>query len=47
MDNLRFIIDTGVGKSVEDWLREQGYDVKSVTDIDPRMPDKEILKIAA
>lgn len=43
---LKLLVDVGVGKKVEKWLLNQGYDIKSVRDIDPRMPDKEILKIA-
>jgi predicted nuclease of predicted toxin-antitoxin system len=35
-----------VGKKVENWLMENGYDIKSVRNIDPRMADDEILKIA-
>ena len=45
-ENLKFLIDVGVGKKVERWLSNQGYDTTSVRDIDPRLPDKEILKIA-
>ncbi|OGL45338.1 MAG: hypothetical protein A2149_00725 [Candidatus Schekmanbacteria bacterium RBG_16_38_11] len=44
--NLRFLVDVGVSKKVEKWLQNHGYDIKSVRDIDPRMLDKEILKIA-
>lgn len=36
----------GVGKKVENWLIENGYDVKSVRNIDPSMTDDEILKMA-
>ena len=43
---LKFLIDLGVGKKVERWLSNQGYDATSVRDIDLRLPDKEILKIA-
>jgi len=44
---LKFLVDVGVSKKVEQWLRNHGYDIKSVRDINPRMSDKEILKIAA
>lgn len=44
---IKFLIDAGVGIKVESWLIKQGYDTRSIRDIDPRMPDKEILKIAA
>jgi predicted nuclease of predicted toxin-antitoxin system len=40
------MIDVGVGKKVELWLREQGYDVKTVRSFDPKAEDVEILKIA-
>jgi len=43
---LKFLVDVGVGRKVEKWLIENGYDVKSVLDIDPKMPDDNILKIA-
>jgi len=44
--NLKFIVDVGVGRKVESWLKENGYDVKSILDIDPQMPDSVILEIA-
>ena len=43
---LKFLVDVGVGIKVESWLIEQGYDTKSIRNIDPRMPDQKILKIA-
>lgn len=44
--NVKFLVDVGVGKKVERWLANQGYDVTSVRDINPYLPDKEILKMA-
>ncbi len=44
---LKFIVDVGVSNEVEKWLAEQGFDVVNVRDIDPRLPDHEIVKIAA
>lgn len=44
--NLKFLVDVGVSKKVERWLLNNGYNIKSVRDINPRMLDKEILKIA-
>lgn len=35
-----------MGKKVENWFIENGYDIKSVRNIDPKMTDEEILKIA-
>lgn len=43
---LKFMIDVGVGKKVEQWLEEQGYDVKTVRSFDPKAEDAEILRIA-
>jgi len=43
---LRFLVDVGVGKGIERYLREEGYDAKAVRDIDPRMEDEEIIRIA-
>jgi predicted nuclease of predicted toxin-antitoxin system len=44
---LRLLVDVGVGKAVEEWLRTAGYDVKAVRDVDPRMDDDAILAWAA
>ncbi|MFH1098263.1 MAG: DUF5615 family PIN-like protein [Candidatus Desantisbacteria bacterium] len=43
---LRFLVDIGVSKKVEEWLLENGYNMKAVRDMNPRMEDNEILKIA-
>jgi predicted nuclease of predicted toxin-antitoxin system len=45
--DLKFLIDVGVGKQVESCLSKMGFDMKAVRDIDPRLPDEEILKIAS
>ena len=42
----KLLIDVGVGKKVEEWMKNLQYDTKTIRDIDPRMPDVEILKIA-
>ena len=44
---LKFIVDVGVSNKVEKWLIAQGFDAKSVRDIDPRMTDCEIIDIAS
>lgn len=46
-ETLKFLVDVGVSKKAEDWLRIQGYDVRCVRDQDPRIQDTEVLKIAA
>ncbi len=43
---LKFLIDIGVSKQVEKWLKEQGYDTKDMRDIDPKAEDGVILKTA-
>lgn len=43
MANLRVLVDAGVGKTVEEWFRDHGHDMKAVRDRDPRMPDADIL----
>jgi len=43
---LKFLVDVGVGKSVEEWLLKGGYDLKAVRNIDPKMSDGEILSVA-
>ena len=46
MKKIKFLFDVGVSKKAEIWLKENGYDVKAVRDINPGLSDKEILKIA-
>jgi predicted nuclease of predicted toxin-antitoxin system len=43
---LKFLVDVGVGKKVEQWLQRGRYDIKAVRDINPKMDDREILGIA-
>ena len=43
---VRFLVDVGVGKGIERYLREDGYDTKAVRAIDPRMEDEEIIRTA-
>jgi predicted nuclease of predicted toxin-antitoxin system len=43
---LKFLIDVGVGRAVEDLLRYHGYDMKAVRDINPSAKDCDILDIA-
>ncbi|MBF0100832.1 MAG: DUF5615 family PIN-like protein [Desulfobacterales bacterium] len=43
---LKFLVDVGVGKKVEEYLKIQGYETKSVRDIDARMSDEDIIRIA-
>lgn len=40
---MRVLVDVGVGKAVEAWLRAQGHDVLALRDVDPGIPDEEAL----
>jgi predicted nuclease of predicted toxin-antitoxin system len=44
---VKLLVDVGVGSAVEAWLQAQGHDVLSVRNLDPRMPDDDILALAA
>jgi predicted nuclease of predicted toxin-antitoxin system len=44
--NTSFIVDVGVGKSVEQWLTDEGYNVISIRSIDPEMQDRQIIFLA-
>ncbi|MFP4347313.1 MAG: DUF5615 family PIN-like protein [Thermodesulfobacteriota bacterium] len=43
---LKFLVDVGVGKKVEEYLQNEGYDTKAVRDLDPSMEDKKIVVLA-
>ena len=43
---MKFLVDVGIGKKVENWLKENGFDVLSVRDIDSRAKDSQILRWA-
>jgi predicted nuclease of predicted toxin-antitoxin system len=43
---MKILVDMGVGRGVELWLANTGYDVKSVRETDPRAEDTEIIKMA-
>ena len=42
----QFVVDVGVGKAVERFLSQKGYDIVCIRDIDLRIPDEKILEIA-
>ena len=44
---LKFLVDVGVGEKVEEYLLEKRYDIKAVRSLDQRMPDQEIIRLAA
>jgi predicted nuclease of predicted toxin-antitoxin system len=41
------LVDVGVGAKVEEHLLDNNYDLKTVRSIDQRMPDQEIIRLAA
>lgn len=43
---MKFIVDVGVGRSVEEQLRVEGHTALPVRDRNPHMPDVEILEWA-
>jgi predicted nuclease of predicted toxin-antitoxin system len=43
---LKFLVDVGVGRTVEEFLLEKGYDTKAVRSLDQGMPDQEIIRLA-
>ena len=45
--SIKFLVYVGVGRLVEQYLTNNGYDALSVRDINPSLPDDEIIKIAA
>ncbi|HMP22008.1 MAG TPA: DUF5615 family PIN-like protein [Ferruginibacter sp.] len=41
-----FIVDMGVGKTIENWLKHAAYSVFSISQINPEMQDDEIISLA-
>lgn len=40
---MRVLLDVNASGAVARWLIERGYDVKLVSDVDPRMQDRKVL----
>ena len=43
---MKFLVDVGVGKKAETWLKGNGFDVLSVRDLDACAKDSQILRWA-
>ncbi len=43
---VKFLVDVGVGKKVEIFLKEAGYDVLPIREVNTRAQDIEILRLA-
>jgi predicted nuclease of predicted toxin-antitoxin system len=46
LDDVRFLLDVNVGRTVKEFLENEGYDVSWMAEIDPRMDDTSILSLA-
>ena len=46
LKGIKFLIDVGVGKRIEEFLATKGFDIIAVRDINPSMSDREVLKLA-
>jgi len=46
LQGIKFLIDVGVGRGVEEFLASEGFDTKAVRDINPSMSDREVLRLA-
>ncbi|MBI4688297.1 MAG: hypothetical protein HY756_11065 [Nitrospirae bacterium] len=38
---MKLLVDVGVGRKVEEWLKADGHDTKAMRDIDPKAKDSE------
>jgi predicted nuclease of predicted toxin-antitoxin system len=43
---FKFIIDVAVGRSVEEWLKSQEFNVVTIGSVNPEMKDFEIIQLA-
>ena len=43
---IKFVIDVGVGKAVENYLKDSNYEIICIRDINPFMSDLGILEVA-
>jgi predicted nuclease of predicted toxin-antitoxin system len=44
--NLKIVIDVGVGRLIEEWLSQQGFNIIAIRKINLEMSDSEIIKLA-
>ncbi len=45
-DSFSFVVDVGVGTTIENWLVSEGYGVIGIGGLNPEMTDVEILELA-
>ncbi|MDQ2719334.1 MAG: DUF5615 family PIN-like protein [Bacteroidota bacterium] len=44
--SLKFIIDVGVGRSIEEWLKSKIFNILTIGSINPEMKDSQIIQLA-
>jgi predicted nuclease of predicted toxin-antitoxin system len=44
--NPKIIIDVGVGRIIEEWLTQEGFNVIAIRKINPEMADLDIIRLA-
>lgn len=43
---LKFVVNVGVGRSIEEWLKSQDFEVVAIGSVNPEMADFEIMQLA-
>jgi len=43
---LKIIVDVGVGRIIEEWLSQQGFNIITISKVNPEMADPDIIKLA-
>jgi predicted nuclease of predicted toxin-antitoxin system len=43
---FKIIIDVGVGRIIEEWMAQQGFNVTAITKVNPEIADLDIIKLA-
>jgi predicted nuclease of predicted toxin-antitoxin system len=46
MNSINFIVDIGVGKTIEQWLLKEGYSIISTSKLNHELADKDIIALA-
>ncbi|WP_202552105.1 DUF5615 family PIN-like protein [Ginsengibacter hankyongi] len=46
MQTFTIVIDVGVGRVIEEWLSQQGYNIIAISKVNPEMTDYDIIQMA-
>lgn len=46
MQTFTIVIDVGVGRVIEEWLSQQGYNIIAISKVNPEMTDFDIIQLA-